>query len=345
MKGYRKILIITFMQFNINQHIMDAAKALGLLCLAILIFLGSCKKPEYPIENSQSYSKVFMQLASNGVVNKSLPIKDEWVSMPFGAGYGGLDLATQNIEVGFQIDQAMITAYNEQNNTNYELPPQDSYRMTSPSVTIAAGHAGSNSTALEINALKLAGTKSYLIPVHINSVQPNIPVADGLETTYFIVNGFYETNPFVPIPLTGWTVHDFSDDDYDAIGGRAPYCIDGDVSTCWLSTYRRVNNWRPPHPHYVTIDMHMEHLLHGITLFGRRGASNAYLFPKNVRVEVSDDGTSWRDAGLYSIAASSEDTSATMYFEKSLVCRYFKVTVLSSAGNGDTTAIAELVAF
>src|SRR5699024_11811790 len=78
---------------------------------------------------------------------------------------------------------------------------------------------------------------------------------------------------------------------------------------------------------------------------GRLGDGQAYLFPKNVQIETSEDGNTWTTAGIYSLVASDDDTSATMYFEESIKCRYFKVTVLSSTGDGDTTAIAELVAF
>lgn len=315
------------------------------LSLILTFLISACKKPEYPIENANSYSNVFMQLAADGAITQSLPIKDEWIATHFGVGYGGVNLLNDNVEVDFQVDQKIVDEYNQQNNSDYTLPPSDSYRISETTVTIPAGRTGSNFTSLEINPIKLAGTKSYIIPVSIQTVKPEIPIADNLQTTYFIVNGFYEENPFTPIPIDDWEIDDFSSDDYDAIGGRAPYCIDGDVNTCWLSTYRKVDGWRPGPPHHVTINMNEEHLLHGVTLYGRLGDGQAYLFPKNVQIETSEDGNTWTTAGIYSLVASDDDTSATMYFEESIKCRYFKVTVLSSTGDGDTTAIAELVAF
>jgi len=316
-----------------------------LLTLGSTFFFHGCKEPTYPIEDAEQYTNVFMQLASDGAVSKSLIIQDEWTKIPFGAGYGGFDILSQPIKVDFTIDPSLVEEYNQLNNTQYSLPPQGSYKIADASVQIQPGNSGSNTTNLEVNPVLLQGTKQYIIPVKIDQVEPAIPIAQNLQTTYFIVNGFYETNPFEPISNADWLIHDYSDDDYDGIGGRAPYCIDSDVNTCWLSTYRRVDGWRPGHPHFVAIDMKESHTLHGITLFGRLGANNAYLFPKNVLIQTSTDGQTWVDAGTYSIAASSDDTSATMYFEQSATCRYFKVTVLSSAGNGDTTAVAELVAF
>lgn len=337
---------------DINIRFYKALKTLATISMSILmLFLVNCKEPEYEIENADSYSKIFMQLASNGSVVKALPISDTWVSMPFGAGYGGISPLGQDVEISFQIDQNQVDAYNLRNNTNYQLPPADSYRISSPKVTVKAGMAGSSSTTLEINSLKLSGTRSYLIPVSISNVMPQIPISEELRTTYFIVNGVYESNPYTPISKTGWEIVDVSSDQADGIGGLARFCIDGDVNTCWLSRYSRVNNVRPVHPHHVTIDMKDTNTLHGLQIFGRRTvppqSSQAYLFPKNVRVELSDDGVTWETTGMYTItAAVANEPEATIYFEQSIRGRYMKVTVLNStSANGDTTGIAELIAF
>jgi len=332
-------------KFNKNQHTNRWEYSGVLLCLSIIALFQACKEPELNIENSKQYGSVYLQSAANGAILQSYNIKDEWVETTIGAGYGGLDKLAQKISIELAIDASKVAEYNIQNNSNYELPPGGSYALESPTVEINRNFGGSNSAKLRVNAINLGGTKSYIIPVSIKNVSPELPITKGLQTTYYIVNGVYESNPFPPIPLTGWKIIDFSDDDYDAIGGRAPFCIDGDKTTCWLSTYRKVNGWRPTHPHHVTIDMAREHTLHGLKLYGRTGTSNAYLFPKTLQIETSIDGQSWKSVGIFIIGASSEETAATMYFEKSANAKYFKVTVLNSAGNGDTTAIAELEAF
>lgn len=332
-------------KINIIQHINRCRYRSVILCLSILSLLHACKEPELNIENSKQYGNVYLQSATNGAILQSYNIKDEWVETAIGAGYGGLDKLSQKISIELAIDGSKVAEYNNQNNSNYELPPAGSYDLENPTVEIDRNFGGSNSAKLRVNAIKLGGTKSYIIPISIKNVSPELPVTKGLQTTYYIVNGVYESNPFPPIPLTGWKIIDFSDDDYDAIGGRAPYCIDGNKTTCWLSTYRKVNGWRPTHPHHVTIAMANEQILHGLKLYGRTGTSNAYLFPKTVQIETSTDGQTWKSAGIFIIAASSDETAATMYFEKSTNAKYFKVTVLNSTGNGDTTAIAELEAF
>lgn len=341
------------MKYYIKSHIKFITKCIMILWATTNVLLWqACKEPTYTIENEESYSRVFMQLASNGVIETSFPIKDEWTSISFGAGYGGLLPLTQNVQIDFEIAQNQVDVYNQQNNTNYELPPSESYKLNNLSVEIPAGGSGSNSIDLEVNSLELKGTKAYLLPISIRNVTPGIPIAEGLETTYFIVKGFYETNPYTAIPKTEWEIVEVSSENADGIGGLGRHCIDGDVNTCWLSQYSRFpDGTRPVHPHHVVVDMKNTETLHGIQLFGRRTvppqSSQTYLFPKNVHIEVSNDGSTWESAGVFSIiAAVADDPEATMYFEQALQGRYIKVTVLNStSANGDTTAIAELVAF
>jgi len=317
-----------------------------LLFTMTLLFSYSCKQADYPIENASSYTKIFMPLANNGTVESSMAIRNEWKRLPLGAGCGGIELPDKDIEITFTIDEKSLEHYNQQNATNYTLPPAESYRFTDNSVIIPKGSTGSNTIYLEVNPLMLRGTKKYLIPVSITGNSAGLPVTEGLKTTYFLLSAFYEENPFEEYSQAKWIIHDYSDDDYDGIGGRAKYCIDGNINTCWLSKYRRDSNgWRPTHPHHVTINMNEEVTLHGVKIVGRLGANNAYLFPEDVFIETSTDGENWSAAGLFSIVASSEDNSATMYLEASVEARYFKFTVLRSKGGGDTTAIAEITAF
>ncbi|NGM63123.1 DUF1735 domain-containing protein [Sphingobacterium sp. SGG-5] len=338
-----------------------------LITLLSIIFLQNCKEPIYQLENQESYSRIFMQSASNGAIEKSLPIADEWVTFSFGAGYGGPASLDQNIQVNFEIAQDQVDIYNQQNNTNYELPPADSYRFDNLKVEIPAGKTGSNSTSVEINSVKLNGTKAYLLPVRISKVSADIPVIEELKTTYFIVKGFYETNPYEPYERTDWEVIEVSSDRAEGtpvVQGLGRHAIDGNVATAWLSNYTKVNNWRPQHPHHIVIDTDKDNegtemALHGVTIHGRisttSATQNTYLFPKQIHIETSLDGTTWESAGVFTIPYPSggevgnEATrfpKATVFLEESKTCRYFKITVLSShSNNGDTTAIAEIEAF
>lgn len=343
------------MKKDIKQLLDRIARyiTISLTTIAILILWQNCKVPDYPIENEESYSKIFMPMASDGAVEHSFAIKDEWTNIPFGVGYGGISPLAQNVQVDFDITPKQVEIYNQQNNTDYELPPEDSYKLNENTVEILAGQTGSNSISLNVNPLKLNGTKTYLLPVSIHRVSPDIAITEGLNTAYFIVNGFYETNPYDPLPKEDWQIVEVSSEQADAIGGLAEFCIDGDVNTCWLSRYSRDpdTDWRPQHPHHVTIDMNKQQTLRALQLFGRvtnpDQSSQDYLFPRNVNIELSDDGKNWESAGIFSTETSPEGApEATVYFEQAIQGQYLRITVISSSSaNGDTTGIAEIIAF
>ncbi|HBG40982.1 MAG TPA: hypothetical protein DDZ96_08320 [Porphyromonadaceae bacterium] len=312
-----------------------------------LLLIASCKQADYPIENASSYTHIFMQLANNGLYEKSMAITDNWEKIELGVGYGGVEENTSNLEIQLTIDEAAILRYNEQNGTSYEIAPEGSYRLKDNKVFIAPGRSGSNSTQLEVNSSLLNGTHPYLIPISIVNNSANLPVVEGLGTTYFLVSGFYESNPFENYSSEKWTILDYSDDDNEgASGGRARHAIDGKLETFWHSQWRRnPDGSRPNHPHFIAVDMHETNLLHGLTIYGRQGDESkvGYLFPKNVFIEGSVDGENWLTVGNFDMVATNN--MATIYFEKNVQVRYFKFTTLSSKGNSDTVSAAEIVAF
>lgn len=313
-----------------------------LISLPLLIF-AACQKADYPIENASQYTKVFMSMANNGVVENQMTIEDKWHRFGFGAGVGGIELVNQDIVIQFEVEEQTIAQYNQSNGTDYTLAPEGSYRLTGGDVTIPKGSTGSNTIYLEVNPLKLNGTKQYMIPVSIVGNSAALPLTEGLETTYYLVSGFYESNPFTPLSPENWTIHDVSDQEYDSPAKNA---IDGNLETMWHSIWRKdENGWRPKHPHYLAVDMHETVVLHGLKIYGRPGSKYAYLFPKEVYIETSMDGQNWEAAGTYTVAASGDDTSAIMYLETSVSARYFKFTTLRSSNGGDTTALMEIVAF
>lgn len=340
------------MRKHINKIIGKYRSNLLLVsALMSCICLQQCKEPSYELDGQESYAKIFMQSASNGVVEHSLPITDSWIDISFGAGYGGPLLLEQNVQVDFEIAQEALDSYNQENNTNYQLPPADSYRFENRQVQIPAGKSGSNSTSISINPLKLNGTRAYMLPVKISKVSANIAVMEELQTTYFLIQGFYESNPYQPYEKTNWQAVEVSSEQADGAGGLGRHAIDGSVNTVWLSRYSRTNGVRPVHPHHIIIDMNQSNMLHGLQIFGRvtneGQSSQDYLFPRNIHIEVSDDRTNWTSAGLFTlVTAPARAPEGTVYFEQAITGRYFKVTVLSStSANGDTTGIAELIAF
>lgn len=316
--------------------------------------LFSCEPQSLNIEDSARYSRVFMSSASETSIEKTYDITDEWHQIPFGAGYGGFNQLTQDLEVTFEVAPELIETFNAQNGTNYQIAPEDSYRIAQNTVTIPVGKTGSNSIYLEVNPLYFGGTRPVLVPISIKSATGNVPIEESKRTTYYVISGGYVTNPYTPYAKDNWEIHSFSSEEDVNDEGPAWKAIDGDNSTHWLTKWRRdANNERPVHPHHISIDMGVSQTLHGVQLFGRLGTNpdnmnhNFYLFPRLVNVEVSENGTVWESAGIYSTALEPTPTPEfTLYFEQSIKGRYFRITVINShSNNGDTSAIAEIEAF
>ncbi|PRD47663.1 BT_3987 domain-containing protein [Sphingobacterium haloxyli] len=326
----------------------------NIFIIGVGLLLFSCEPQSLSIEDSEQYSRVFMQSAGDISIEKTYDITDEWHQLAFGAGYGGFNQLTENLVITFEVQPELVEPFNTQNGTNYEIAPENSYRLVQNTVTIPVGKTGSNSTRLEVNPLHFGGTRPVLIPVSIQSTTGSVRIEESKRTTYYVVSGGYVTNPYTPYAKNDWEIHDFSSEEDVNDEGPAWKAIDGDINTNWLTKWRRdANNQRPVHPHHVSIDMGVSQTMHGVQLFGRLGTNptnmnhNFYLFPRLVNVEVSEDGSVWESAGIYSTALEPTPTPEfTIYFEQSVKGRYFRITVVNShSNNGDTSAIAEIEAF
>lgn len=313
------------------------------LATLALLNIQSCQKNVYEFDESLVVSSLFMQSATEGAIQKTMDINDEWIPLKIGAGYGGVKSLGKDIKVEFEVSTKALEEYNLVNGTSYSLPPKESYRFTESSVLIPNGKFGSNATSIEINPLHLAGTQRYLLPIKILSNDAGMAISEELNTTYFLINGQYTRNPFEVYPQKGWAIQGFSSDDYDAGGGRANFAIDGDVNTFWHSQYRFIDGVRPSHPHFIAIDMGQAQVLHGLEIYGRNTQISGTGNPKNIVVETSMDAKIWEEAGSFFLA--NEKAMNSVYFPVSRNAKFFKITVVASHADVYRTHIGEIKAF
>lgn len=312
------------------------------LFLSILLVTG-CQPETLEIPDAEQYSHIFMQSANENPISKTFAMDDHWEVIPVGAGYGGALQLPRDVEISFQVKPELVAAYNLSNATNYAVVPEGSYRITQGTAVIKAGQNGSNDVNLEVNPLKLGGTRSFLLPVSITTVSNGIKVQESLRTTYYLVNGVYSSNPYTPYAQDTWSILEVSSDDYDTGGGRANFAIDGDVNTFWHSQYRYINGTRPSHPHFISVNMGKEQELHGLEIDGRVNQVGGNGNAKDIVVEVSLNGTDWTSMGSYTL--DNQLATNTVYFPEAAVARFFKITVVASHGNVYRTHTAEIRAF
>ncbi len=117
--------------------------------------------------------------------------------------------------------------------------------------------------------------------------------------------------------------------------GDAEHLVDGDLSTIWHSQYGVTLT---KFPHSVTVDMGRDLDAHGITFWQRQTGTNGSV--KNVRVEVSGDGKTWREAAKTALSAAK--SAQRVAFPSAMRMRYVRVTALDSHYPGEFASLAEI---
>lgn len=322
------------------------SKSIYLINLTLTVLLGGlfsgCEPQELVVPDADSYSKVFMQSATENPNEVEFEMTDEWYSIPVGAGFGGVDLPSSPITVEFRVDLSLVDAFNEANGTNYPAVPEESYEFDQASAVIPASKTSSNVLDLRVNPSKLTGIMAHLLPVVIEKAEGGATINEQLRVAYYLVKGTYSVNPYERIDRSNWSIVDFStDENENAQGGRAPDAIDGDLNTIWATQWRAA---KPRPPHFITIDLGKKEVVHGLFIRGRMAgdAPRDRGNPKEIRIETSEDGVDWTYSQEYSVPNNEENE---IWFDYTQNTRYIKITVNETHMDFYQTHISEINAF
>lgn len=141
--------------------------------------LSSCLKDDSLVLNPEKGSNVIEfvntgEIAVHGsaipLYIHSYPISTTPVTLPVSVSYSGPEAtAPQDINVKIALgDVASINAYNDEQDTHFEMIPTDVYTLGSLDVTIPKGQKTA-STTISINTSKIDLTKSLVLPLKIVS--------------------------------------------------------------------------------------------------------------------------------------------------------------------------------
>lgn len=278
------------------------------------------------------------------------------------ATLGGIKKASEDIKITFRIAPELVDKYNEENATNLPLMYSESYSIDKYEVTIKKGQLISDGLKINIDASKFDGIGTFLLPIYLEKVSPEMKINDDLRTAYLLFNGYYESNPFEMKDRTNWSAVGCSSDEDEAFNnyidgskekisfpdnGRAKSIIDDEVLTFWGTAWR--NNIKPGPPHWITIDMGEEQDIHGIKITGRAAKMSYKEYevksngnPRIFYLEVSNDNINWENAGEFSCTNVFDNM---FYLDHSKKARYFKITVTATQADFYGTHIAEVYAF
>ncbi|MFB9573673.1 family 20 glycosylhydrolase [Streptomyces yanii] len=137
-----------------------------------------------------------------------------------------------------------------------------------------------------------------------------------------------------PIDRSTLRVHDVDSQETVGENGAAANAIDGDLNTIWHTQWYSAS---PDFPHHVTLDLGKQYDVTGLQYTQRQNARNGRI--KDYRIEVSVDGTTWKEAANDSFTEALTPQNAEF---NAIRGRYVRLTGLSSQAGNAFAGAAEI---
>jgi len=142
------------------------------------------------VPDANKYSRVYLPLANEQLIEKGLSIGDSIYQLDYSAYLGGSLDNKAAVQLKFEILPAMVDSFNIKNGTNYQLMPVGSYELQQSEAVIASGKKTTDPLHVSVKTKGfLEPFKSYLLPVTLTSASTQIN--QRLSTIYYLVTGAY----------------------------------------------------------------------------------------------------------------------------------------------------------
>ncbi|MET0393264.1 MAG: DUF1735 domain-containing protein [Chitinophagaceae bacterium] len=239
----------------------------------------------------------------------------------------------ENVEISAEVDNSLIAAYNEANNTSYTAFPAGVLTASNLTAHIAKGTARSaDSITITSNPalLNTLSAKKYMLPIKLTTVSN--PAAGALTTTsaskvaYIIVNTDLRRIKYLALaaeaqgalvtPRTSWAV----------TYNPAPVLTGtGSIFDASTATYVR---WANVSPNQVDVNMQASKNVTGIRLYTSNSATYT---PTQVDVWLSNDGVNYELIGS-PLKANLTYASSYNYilFYKAIPAQYIRLKLYYS---------------
>lgn len=208
----------------------------------------------------------------------------DFTSGPFSASNTFGLLTVQNsweVTAALSVDANYVTEYNEQHNTNYQIPSAGTYTVPS-NVSLAADAQDAN---VDIS-IDFGDAKSgyYMLPLRLSDVSRFELSADAAVWAPLVrlVGKRFDR--------TGWTATGCTEEltGEGDFNGRFLDAIDGDINTYWHASWQSSPDSQLPH--WMVLDTQAEREFTQVGIVQRVGS---YHDVKDVNVYVSSDGEDW----------------------------------------------------
>ncbi|MCT3946361.1 DUF1735 domain-containing protein [Elizabethkingia anophelis] len=244
-----------------------------------------------------------------------------------------------DVPIKVNIDNSLVSTYNTTNGTQFQILPENTYKLSTTTLNIPKNNISSNELEIQFTDAmsQLDITKQYLLPVKSTS-QINLPTTN--DVVYLKIS-ISVNNINSNIPATGtiidrnnWSVQ--ANSEYD-IENTASMMLDGDNRTGWLSGSGENAT--------VILDMGQSNMLKGFSIIPTYFYGSYPLFPSSIVVYTSNDGINWARQGIYENDRAAGGNPQNPYtgwitFIEPVNARYVKFDEIESfAGIGELNAI------
>lgn len=290
-------------------------------------FTGDPYNHVYLQSNGGTFTFVHTPVSSISTLDFKLPLYcNHRVTSPF----------TAKVEV----DNSLVAAYNEENNTEYAEVPVSALVLANSVIRFEqGGFVGADTLNITTNEAmsELRNEKGYIIPLRITSVEgPDCKFVESRSTTYVVINVKEDTDNIYDDAAgdlvtgtlvgdrSGWTAIVPDGTTYSPSYYGQPEDMFSEGTTYW---YGRTVNTREELP--VVINLGKSYTFGGIT-----ASYSAYTYTSwtnKSKIEISGDGTSWEEVGTLS------NTSVIQVFYAPVTAQYIRITAPAPTGNSRVT--------
>ena len=287
--------------------------------LALGHLMSSCNKPDKIVLKNEG--SIYMSQAAGTRATLALRLADTAQTVTFGAGYGGLQFAGQDINVSFKVDTTLVAAYNTLHGTTYTVLPSSSYTTTGLSDVIKAGTTSSAGLGLSISTKAIKFGTHYMLPIMLASASSG-SIDSSLRTTYFAIDTI--TRLSVDITSLGALTVSHESNPPDANEGSLKL-VDGDITTKFFTSGYSSDFW-------MQIKSTAANAVGAYTLTS--GNDSPTRDPKNWAFVGSNDGATWTVLDTR-VDQAFTGRNQTLRFEVDNVTpyNYYRLNITSNSGS------------
>lgn len=244
-----------------------------------------------------------------------------------------------DLPLKISVDNSLIAAYNTTNGTQFQVLPENTYKLSTSDLTILKNNFNSNDLEIRFtNALaQLDTTKKYLLPIK-STAQNNFPTTNDVVylKISIVVNNINSDTPITgtTIDRSNWSIK--ANSEYSP-ENSASMMLDGDYNTGWIASFAGNAS--------VTLDMRQSNIIKGFSITPTYFMGSYPIPTLNIVIYTSDDGITWIRQGVYESTKNPGGNPQNPYtgwinFIEPVNARYVKFDEMKGfSGIGELNAI------